>query len=583
MQINFYPPKTSTASYNGKINLKSDDRLDLLEFVKQLKLSDTLPFAVYRKKKLIVKMGESIKKPKKNQKKTPKYFNNCCKLELVINEHVIDAKIHSNGKIVCSGLRSISFKDAIFEQLNLILHDYNTDLVAMPLRCSFLVKTTKVTDKHLRLNLRKLFKFIDGLKNPNLICVFENIKGARLSIYYSCLEHGTSVTYLIFGTGSIIMTGEGFSNTQHENYWYDFITKLLINNIEKFLLIDSIEQAIQLIEKKTCPQKSEEWLNLRKNYITASESQYILLDEPLYGSIDEYIFEKANRMNGIRTFKGNYATRHGELFEPIAQEYYICAKNNDSSSKTKIILYETGFHTQDSYMIGASPDGIILKYLKPKTTSRSTSHLTSRDYTRKSNEFNLPDLPDYYQNFKPSLDYQELADRNSLRLLTYKNKIIDAYLIEIKCPVRWKPVLNSVKDDRPNYYCQIQTQLYVTNLTHCIFFDVRFETFDSYDEFILVDKGHRWSGLVYVVIIDDGKLVNLYPNIVNTHAENELNKQLYHISTNHKIIEVKKKYWILMEHRDKLVTFDKKWYKSKLDSFISTRKDILAMKDRNIM
>ena len=63
-------------------------------------------------------------------------------------------------------------------------------------------------------------------------------------------------------------------------------------------------------------QKSQEWLNIRKNFITASNVYKIFEKNNEY---IEYIKEKAS---GISSFKGNNATYFGEIFEPVAREIY---------------------------------------------------------------------------------------------------------------------------------------------------------------------------------------------------------------------------------------------------------------------
>ncbi|MBR2022489.1 MAG: YqaJ viral recombinase family protein [Mycoplasmataceae bacterium] len=68
-------------------------------------------------------------------------------------------------------------------------------------------------------------------------------------------------------------------------------------------------------------QKSQEWLNLRKNFITAS-NVYKIFDKN-----DEYIEYIKEKASGISKFKGNDATCFGEIFEPVAREIYMYLVN----------------------------------------------------------------------------------------------------------------------------------------------------------------------------------------------------------------------------------------------------------------
>lgn len=92
-------------------------------------------------------------------------------------------------------------------------------------------------------------------------------------------------------------------------------------------------------------QKSKEWLNLRKNFITAS-NVYKIFDKN--AEYIEYIKEKAS---GISSFKGNDATCFGEIFEPVAREVYMYITNE--------YVEEFGLIVNDNLPYCAvSPDGV---------------------------------------------------------------------------------------------------------------------------------------------------------------------------------------------------------------------------------
>lgn len=92
-------------------------------------------------------------------------------------------------------------------------------------------------------------------------------------------------------------------------------------------------------------QKSQEWLNIRKNFITASNVYKIFEKNNEY---IEYIKEKAS---GISSFKGNNATYFGEIFEPVAREIYMYIVNE--------YVEEFGLITNSKLPYCAvSPDGV---------------------------------------------------------------------------------------------------------------------------------------------------------------------------------------------------------------------------------
>jgi len=57
--------------------------------------------------------------------------------------------------------------------------------------------------------------------------------------------------------------------------------------------------------------------------------------------------------------------------------------------------------------------------------------------------------------------------------------LVDAYLLEIKCPYRYKKLTGNLIEFNQSYYCQVQTQLYVTDLDLCHFFNCNITVTDT--------------------------------------------------------------------------------------------------------
>lgn len=91
-------------------------------------------------------------------------------------------------------------------------------------------------------------------------------------------------------------------------------------------------------------QGSDEWHNLRKNYITGTDGHKLLIGH----SIQEILNNKQVEHN---SFSGNYYTRRGHLLETEAKQIY---------SETREEVKDAGFITNDKYpLAGYSPDGLV--------------------------------------------------------------------------------------------------------------------------------------------------------------------------------------------------------------------------------
>lgn len=102
----------------------------------------------------------------------------------------------------------------------------------------------------------------------------------------------------------------------------------------------------ELINKDYAAQRSEEWLALRGNMLTASDAATAIGVNP-YEKPEALILKKC----GHNKFFGNQATEHGNKYEDEARDIY-CEKYGE-------VAHEIGLHPHPVYKwLGGSPDGI---------------------------------------------------------------------------------------------------------------------------------------------------------------------------------------------------------------------------------
>jgi len=108
-----------------------------------------------------------------------------------------------------------------------------------------------------------------------------------------------------------------------------------------------MEKRIQeLLAAEYAEQRSQEWLDLRENMITASDIASAI-GENHYESVESFIKKKVLRTK----WAGNAATAHGTLLEPFVRDMY--------DQKTGRKTHEIGLVQHRDYpWLGASPDGI---------------------------------------------------------------------------------------------------------------------------------------------------------------------------------------------------------------------------------
>ncbi len=109
-------------------------------------------------------------------------------------------------------------------------------------------------------------------------------------------------------------------------------------------------QLKKLLKIPIIKQKSEEWLAVRQNMITASDFAQAL-GEGKFGTQKELIIKKSQPQTEFKVTT-NIFFRWGNLFEPVATDIY-------SAIHDDIKIHEFGLLKHDDYdYFGASPDGI---------------------------------------------------------------------------------------------------------------------------------------------------------------------------------------------------------------------------------
>jgi len=106
------------------------------------------------------------------------------------------------------------------------------------------------------------------------------------------------------------------------------------------------ETVRKLLEYEFAPQRSEEWLRLRENMLTASDAATALGVNP-YEKPHDLLMKKC----GLKHFTGNYATQHGNKYEDEARDIY-CANYEEVAHELGLIAHP------DHSWLGGSADGV---------------------------------------------------------------------------------------------------------------------------------------------------------------------------------------------------------------------------------
>lgn len=115
--------------------------------------------------------------------------------------------------------------------------------------------------------------------------------------------------------------------------------------------LTNLEKIHQFQKLPIYKQKSQQWLDQRNNYLTASTiAAAIGAMGPVAG---ETLMTEKVSYGKCRKFMGNRATRWGVKYEPVAKAIYASRKH------TKV--YDFGLITNSKYpILGVSPDGITI-------------------------------------------------------------------------------------------------------------------------------------------------------------------------------------------------------------------------------
>jgi len=215
----------------------------------------------------------------------------------------------------------------------------------------------------------------------------------------------------------------------------------------------------QINEIPQFKQKSEEWLNQRKGFLTSSDAASALGINP-YSSKDELIFKKC----GFSVpFTGNIATRHGEKYEDEAIEKY-CSVMGMKNIEFGLIPYKDvprNDHRPELDFLAGSPDGIALK----------------QDYTEET----------------------------------------EPIMIEVKCPFRRKPIQGQCP---VHYLPQVQLNMLICKCTKADFIEYVPRDRKLYITRILLDK--EWLNNNLPILINFWKETLKYrTNGLETHLEYE--------------------------------------------------------------
>jgi putative phage-type endonuclease len=166
----------------------------------------------------------------------------------------------------------------------------------------------------------------------------------------------------------------------------------------------------ELLAAEYAEQRSEEWLELRENMITASDIASAL-GENRYESIDAFVKKKVLRTK----WAGNAATAHGTLLEPLVRDMY--------DQKTGRKSHEIGLVQHREYpWLGASPDGITEDGLLIEIKCPLTRKIEKK-------------VPKYYW---PQVQLQlEITDLEECDFIQYKPDPEEFVVVRVKRDREW--------------------------------------------------------------------------------------------------------------------------------------------------
>ena len=145
-----------------------------------------------------------------------------------------------------------------------------------------------------------------------------------------------------------------------------------------------LDRVRELLAAEYAEQRSQEWLDLRENMITASDIASAI-GENHYESIDSFVKKKVLRTK----WAGNAATAHGTLLEPLVRDLY------DEMTGRK--SHEIGLVRHRQYpWLGASPDGVtedgLLIEIKCPLTRKIETKVPKHYYPQVQLQLEITDL-----------------------------------------------------------------------------------------------------------------------------------------------------------------------------------------------
>jgi hypothetical protein len=442
------------------------------------------------------------------------------------------------------------------------------------------------------INQKKLYYILK--KYPNIKTTFFDSRNKQLNIQITIpINNNSSIVgkYFVFSTGSINITiPKSLNNVK---ICIDYIQNLFNKHINDFIIKDNVWKGIHLKYKKYYKQLSKEWVSIRKTCITGSEAQCVLLNTPFFNKTKEsYIYEKVYNIKNKKTkYKHTNQDKKymfsGIMFEPIARELYIRITNSKISNNFKTQAFELGFCQKNKY-IGASPDGLIFKYKKLNSSKKMKSL-----FEKKTEKLDI-----HYLIYKNINIFEILQKAYNLDYLTkftydeyiylYKKKIlVDCHLIEIKCPYKKNTSLSDVpfnlKKYRKDYYCQVQTQLYSTELPYCIFM-ICYLSIISRNIAIKQKAREKYTGVLVKILdhdeSDDYTPTFIYPiDFVDSIYNNE--KELKLKIKKRNIKKYQFIYWIMDDYKLIDVDYDKDWFNKKYPRIIEAYNEIKEKSESN--
>jgi len=162
-------------------------------------------------------------------------------------------------------------------------------------------------------------------------------------------------------------------------------------------------RARELIAQEYAEQRSQEWLDLRENMITASDVASAL-GENHYESPDAFVKKKVLRTK----WAGNAATAHGTLLEPIVRDLYDKKFNRKS--------HEIGLVQHREYpWLGASPDGVtedgILVEIKCPLTRKIEPNVPKHYWPQVQLQLEITDLEECdFVQYRPAKNESSEAE-----------------------------------------------------------------------------------------------------------------------------------------------------------------------------